>query len=55
MLLGTSELGEAAAQQSANFVVEVVLPFIVVSWLGYSLAVRDPFNRKRRETGDGPI
>jgi hypothetical protein len=51
-----SELGDATAQQSANFVVEMVLGSIAVSGLSYSLAVRkDILIRQRREIGDGPI
>src|SRR6202023_2404636 len=35
-----AELGDAAAQQSANFVVEVALRSIAASQLSYSLAMR---------------
>jgi hypothetical protein len=35
-----AELGDAEAQQSANFVVEVALRSIAVSQLSYSLAMR---------------
>jgi|BarGraIncu00222A_1022003.scaffolds.fasta_scaffold705537_1 hypothetical protein len=49
-------LGDAAAQQSANFVVEMVWGSIATATLSYSLAVRMIILiRKRRETGDGPI
>jgi hypothetical protein len=46
----SAELGDAAAQQSANFIVEGALRSIAVSWLSYSYLIR-----KRRETGDEPI
>ena len=44
-----ADLGDAAAQQSANFVIEATFLSIATLRLSYSLAVRDHFNRKRRE------
>jgi hypothetical protein len=44
-----ADLGDAAAQQSANFVIEATFPSIATLQLSYSLAVRNHFNRKRRE------
>jgi hypothetical protein len=58
MLPGKSrtELGDAAAQQSANFVDEMVLGSIAASGLSYCLSVRKVILiRKRLEIGDGPI
>jgi hypothetical protein len=53
---GFSADGDAAAQQSANFVVEMVLDLSGLRGLSYSLAEWNIILiRKRREIGDGPI